>query len=287
MLASLQSGSATPAERAVARTAFAVITDDLLGRTDQEARAGAKIVAWPEASATGANVLAEDRPALLQRAGALAQQERIYLDLGLGVFPANAGAPAAMRDEAVLIAPTGAVVWTYEKTHPAPGDPPLAPSDGKVPLVETPYGRLGNAICFDLDFPALVRQAGRGGADVFLGPSDDWRAEDPVHAHAAAFRAIEGGFSLVRQASGGLALAVDYEGRVLAASDYFTTNQQVMVADVPTHGVHTIYATIGDLFAWLCIVSLLGFIGLAILQGRRRRSAATTATAAPEPQLAR
>ena len=207
--------------------------------------------------------------------------------MGLGVFPANAGAPAAMRDEAVLIDPTGAVVWTYEKTHPAPGDPPFVPSDGKVPLVESPYGRLGNAICFDLDFPALVRQAGRGRADLFLGPSDDWRAEDPVHAHDAAFRAIENGFSLVRQASGGLAIAVDYEGRVLAASDYFTTDQQVMVADVPTHGVHTIYATIGDLFAWLCIIGLLGLIGLAVLQGRRRRSAATTATSAPEPQLAR
>ena len=286
-LSALLAGTATPADRAAARTAFAVINDDLLTSTEREARAGAKIVTWPEASATGANVLAEDQPALLQRAGALAKQEDIYLDMGLGVFPDNAGAPLALRDEAVVLDPTGTVVWTYEKTHPAPGDPPLAPSDGKVPLVDSPYGRLGNAICFDLDFPGMIRQAGQGRADIFLGPSDDWRAQDPAHAHDAAFRAVENGFSLVRQASGGLALVVDYEGRVLAASDYFTTDRQVIVADVPTHGVRTIYATIGDLFAYLCIVGLLGLIGLAVLQSRRRRTTVTATTPVREAQLAR
>jgi len=44
-------------------------------------------------------------------------------------------------------------------------------------------------------------------------------------------------------------MAVDYEGHVPVASDYFTTDQQVLVAYVPVQGVHTIYATIGDLFA--------------------------------------
>ncbi len=286
-LTSLLSGTATPADRAVARTAFAIIDDDLLTRTQQEARAGAKIVAWPEASSTGANILDEDRPALLQRAGALAKQEGIYLDMGVGVYLSDASPPPLLMDEAVLIDPTGNVVWTYEKTHPAPGDPAIVPSDGRVPLVDSPYGRLGNAICFDLDFPGMVRQAGRGRADIFLGPADDWQAEDPAHAHDATFRAIENGFSLVRQASGGLAIAVDYEGRVLAASDYFTTDHQVMVADVPTHGVHTIYATIGDLFAWLCIIGLVALIGLAVLERRKHRSAATAAAPLPEPQLAR
>ena len=152
--------------------------------------------------------------------------------------------------------------------------------------METPFGRLAGAICFDVDFPSLVRQAGRGRADVFLGPADDWRAEDPVHAHDAAFRAIENGVALVHQASGGLALAVDYEGRVLASSDYYTTDAQVLVADVPTRGVGTIYATIGDLFAWLCIVALAALAVVAVAAGQRRRSAVTADTRVPEPQPA-
>ena len=82
-------------------------------------------------------------------------------------------------------------------------------------------------------------------------------------------------------------MTVDYEGHVLAASDYFTTDQQVMVAYVPMHGVRTIYATIGDLFAWLCIIGLAALIALTITQSRRRRSLAETAAPLPEPQATR
>jgi apolipoprotein N-acyltransferase len=155
-----------------------------------------------------------------------------------------------------------------------------------MPSVESPYGRLAGVICFDLDYPGTMRQAGQVGADLLLGPSDDWQGFDPAHAHDATFRAIENGFSLVREASHGLSIAVDYEGRVLSASDYFTTDHQVMVAYVPMQGVRTIYATIGDLFAWLCIIGLLGLTGLAIIQSRKRHSAAA-ATPLPEPQPTR
>lgn len=77
---------------------------------------------------------------------------------------------------------------------------------------------------------------------------------------------------LVREASKGLSITVDYEGHVLAASDYFSTDQQVMVAYVPMHGDRTIYAAIGDLFAWLCTVGLVALIGLTIVQSRKNRS---------------
>ena len=82
-------------------------------------------------------------------------------------------------------------------------------------------------------------------------------------------------------------MTVDYEGRVLSASDYYTTDDQVMVAYVPMHGVRTIYATIGDLFAWLCIIGLVALTGLAIIQSRKHRSAATAAAPLPEPQPTR
>jgi apolipoprotein N-acyltransferase len=275
----LISGKANQADRALARSAFAIIDNDLFKRSQQEAGAGAKIVVWPESSPTGAAILQEDQPALLEKAGALAKQEGVYLDMGLAVFLNETSKPPFAMDEAVLIDPAGNVVWTYEKTHPAPGDEGLfIPGDGKVPVVDSPYGRLANVICFDLDFPATVRQAGQAGADVLLGPSDDWQAIDPAHTQKAIFRAVENGFSLVRQVSKGLSMAVDYQGRVLAASDYFTTDQQVMVAYVPVHGVRTIYATIGDLFAWLCILGLAVFAGMAIIQSRRRRVSPASAT---------
>jgi len=53
----LFSDTATPADRERARQAFAPVNDDLLSRSEQEARAGAKIIVWPEG---GAEVLQED-----------------------------------------------------------------------------------------------------------------------------------------------------------------------------------------------------------------------------------
>ena len=73
-------------------------------------------------------------------------------------------------------------------------------------------------------------------------------------------------------------MAVDYEGQVLSASDYFTSDPQVMVAYVPMQGVHTIYATIGDLFAWLSVAALVVLIGVALA---RRRKADEAGAAEP------
>ena len=282
-LAALLAGKATAADRAAARSAYAAVTDDLLAHSRQEARAGARIVAWPETSPTGASVLVEDEPALLAQAASLTREEGVYLNMGLAVFLPDTGTGPFLQDEAILIDPTGHAAWTYLKTHPAPGEQGLLrPGPGTVPTIATPHGRLSNVICFDLDYPALVRQAGHAGTDIMLGPSDDWSAIDPQHAQRAAFRAVENGFSLVRQSSNGLSTALDYDGRVLAATDYFHTNRQVLVAYVPEHGTRTIYATIGDLFAWLATIGLLTLIGLSV--ARPRRHPTTMPLPAQEPQ---
>jgi apolipoprotein N-acyltransferase len=105
--------------------------------------------------------------------------------------------------------------------------------------------------------------------------SNDWRQIDPWHTQDITFRAIESGFSLVRQTSNGLAIAVDYEGSVLASSDYFSTGDQVMMASVPTQRTQTIYTLVGDLFAQLCITGLLILMGFALVRSRRQRVSRT------------
>ena len=72
------------------------------------------------------------------------------------------------------------------------------------------------------------------------------------------------------------ARAADYEGHVLAAADYFTTDQQVIVAELPTRGARTIYAAVGDVFAWLCLAGLAVLVGMAIRQRRRPQVSAPT-----------
>jgi apolipoprotein N-acyltransferase len=271
----LMSGMQTSAQRELYRQAYAPVNDELFARSEQEARAGAKIILWPEC---GANVLQEDEAALIARASALARTTGTYLDLGLCVQLSHPLPSRLIFDETTLIDPTGSIVWRYQKAHPVPGSDPFPPGDGLVPTIQTPYGRLSNVICFDADFPGTLRQAGQAGTDLMLVPGNDWREIDPSHTQMATFRAIENGFSLVRQASNGLALTVDYEGHVLASSDFFTTDPQVMVAYVPMQGVHTIYATIGDLFAWLSLAGLVALIGFALV---RRPKADEVEAAAP------
>jgi apolipoprotein N-acyltransferase len=95
----------------------------------------------------------------------------------------------------------------------------------------------------------------------------------------ATFRAIENGVSLVRPALSGLSTAVDAQGRILAQVDAFTTDAPTLVAMVATHGAPTLYARIGDSFAYLCIVGLLWLIALVIL----RRGAAEPSFGGGEP----
>jgi apolipoprotein N-acyltransferase len=90
----------------------------------------------------------------------------------------------------------------------------------------------------------------------------------------ATFRAIENGFSLVRPTSHGFSAAADYQGRVLGLTDYFTSEDPVMIAYVPIKGVTTIYSRIGDLFAWLCMAGLVAAIAWVVV--RRKAAKATS-----------
>src|SRR5215469_5497277 len=270
----------TEAQRQAIRPVLAQVDASLLALSQQEARAGAKMVVWPE---SGATVLQEDEAAFLRAAQAVAHASGIYLDMGLAVILPSQIPPFG-RDESVLIDPSGNIVWVYQKAHPVPGeeDLRLVPGNGQIPVVATPYGRLATVVCTDRDFLEIIRRAGQANAGILLVPGGDWRAIDPYHSQMAAFEAIESGSSLVGPVSYGLSVAVDYEGHVLAATDFFTTDPQLMVAYVPMQGVHTIYATIGDLFAWLSIAGLVALIVVALV---RRRTAGEAVVAATSGEL--
>jgi apolipoprotein N-acyltransferase len=279
----LVSGVSTPADRQTVHRATAPVFDELLARSAQEASAGAKIIVWPESSGN-VFLLQEDEATLLERASALARTTGTYLDLAMAVMPND---PTQFRDEIILIDAAGRVVWHYQKAHPMMGVERERPGDGKVPTVQTPYGRLSNVICTDADHPDTLRQAGQAGADIMFVPSNDWPEVDPYHTQAITFRAIENGYSLVRQTSNGLAMTVDYEGNVLAASDDFTTDPQVMVAEVPVRGVRTIYAMIGDLFAWFSGAGLVALMGVALVRRRKAREATHTSSVSAALPLGR
>ena len=271
--------SARYPDRSLMRAAFTSIENELLNASQREARAGAKIVSWPEIEAS---TLPEDEALLIERGKTLARQEHIYLEMAYRVVQQD---NTPIHNRAVLIDPQGHVVWTYDKAHPAPGADPSIPGNGIMPVVDTPYARIASVICLDAWYPGLMHQGGNKEIDVLIVPSEEWVGSSGGSlvwpAQETTFRAIEYGYSLVRQASGDMAMTVDYQGHVLAATDYYTTDQQTMVAYVPTKGVWTIYGLVGDLFTWLCILGFFALATFAVTISRRN----TLRASAPVPEL--
>lgn len=244
-----------------------IIQGNLLAQTAKQADAGAKIIIWGECDGI---VAKEDVQNFIHQGEQLAYQKHIYLGMSLWVMTRNLD-KEKYKDEVVWINPQGHVEGIYQKSKLVPPTEPYyySPGDGKLLISDTPYGRIGIAICFDADFPSLIQQAGRNNVGLLLVPSGDWQAIDPIHTQMATFRAIENGFSLVRGTTSGLSIATDNLGHTLSAVDYFnTSNGHVMVSQVYTKSTTTIYTRIGSLFAWMCVVGFLLLIIVAFFKPR-------------------
>jgi apolipoprotein N-acyltransferase len=236
--------------------------ENLLKLTEREADLGAKIIFWSEANAY---VYKGDEESLINRGKEMAMKKNIYLFMSLStVIPGQ----TLVENKVIGIEPNGNILKEYLKTHPTP-DEGAVPGDGVIQVINTPYGKIGWAICYDYDFPELIRQAGKLGADIMLNPSWDTKGMDPLHTKMATFRSIENGFTMIRQTNGGLSAASDYYGRILNFMDHYTNYSNhnrdlVMISYVPVEGVKTLYPVIGDLFAWTCVLGLLVLLVIAL-----------------------
>ncbi len=167
----------------------------------EAARHGARLLLLPEYSvlelATGRapDVRAELRtalelaPAAVEAAREIAWRHRVWLVPG--TFPFRDSGRKVNR--APLIAPSGHVAFQDKHVMTRfeaedwgidPGAPPA--------VFETRWGRIGISVCFDAEFPALVRAQVEAGAWLILVPS----CTDTLHGFhrvriAAAARAME------------------------------------------------------------------------------------------------
>ncbi|MEO8289696.1 MAG: nitrilase-related carbon-nitrogen hydrolase [Gaiellaceae bacterium] len=139
--------------------------------------AGARLVVLPELATSGyvfesadeARSLAQppDGPALRDWAEAAAAGDAIVI----GGF-AELGDDGAVYNSAAVVGPGGttavyrkAHLWDEEQVCFEPGGEP-------APVLDTPLGRIGVAVCYDLYFPELTRALVLGGADVLAFPSN-------------------------------------------------------------------------------------------------------------------
>jgi apolipoprotein N-acyltransferase len=249
--------------------------DWFLEGSRREARAGARLIVWPEQNLL---VFEEDEAAFLDRAQRLAADERVYLAMGMATI--HIGEKLPFENKLVIIDSSGRIVMSYRKSHPVAGWEAsiMKVGDGRVPVIATADGRFAGAICFDADFPEFIRQAALSDAHLLIIPANDWKAIKTIHFQMAAFRAVETGVPIVRAAASGISTAVDAWGRVLAVGDYFARGDGTTTAQVPVGRVRTMYGRIGDSFAWLCIVGVIALALMSVYRAAHRRIAASELT---------
>jgi len=152
-----------------------------------------------------------------------------------GEATATAG-ETRLANRSLLVDPRGAIVARYDKIHMFDIDLPggesyresnaYRPGSGTV-VVETPWGRLGMSVCYDLRFPHLYRALAQAGADFLAVPSVFTVPTGSAHWHVLLrARAIENGCFVFAPAqwgehtggrrSYGHSLIVDPWGEVLA-----------------------------------------------------------------------
>jgi deaminated glutathione amidase len=122
-------------------------------------------------------------------------------------------ADGRFANRSILINATGSVVAQYDKIHMF--DVTLSetesyheskgyrPGDTAV-LAQTPWGKMGLTICYDLRFPALYRALAQAGARVLVVPSAFARPTGEAHWHTLLrARAIETGCFVIASAQTG------------------------------------------------------------------------------------
>jgi predicted amidohydrolase len=184
----------------------------------EAAAAGARFILTPEAS----NILQRrreplfaalrplDQDPVVARARSLAAELGVQLLLGSVLVRREDGSAA---NRSLLIGADGAVAAAYDKIHMFDVDLPTGerhreseayrPGDRAV-VADTPWGRLGLTVCYDLRFPALFRALARAGAGMIAVPSAFTVPTGEAHWEVLLrARAVENGAWVLAPAQGG------------------------------------------------------------------------------------
>jgi predicted amidohydrolase len=217
--------------------------DACLARLEEAAAAGAELLVLPECAIPGymfesaeeALPFAEEIPGPSSEA-----LERECRRLGLyavcGLLERDGD---LLRNSAVLVGPEG-LIGTYRKTHlPFLGvDRFVTPGD-ELTVYDTPLGRIGVEICYDLRFPEVTRTLALKGADLVAHPTNFPMAAKVQTEVITLARAAENRIYLLtanrvgKERSGefcGWSQIVDPFGRRLAEAG--ETEEALLVADV-------------------------------------------------------
>ena len=189
----------------------------------------------------------------------LAAESNAYLTLGYFVKVNE----QVWRNETTVLSPDGHFLGVYGKDHPVTFAGESSPTRGTYPVYDTPLGKIGTIICYDLDFTDTARKIARNGAQLILVPSHDWPAIAEKHYTHLVFRAIENRVAMVKaDNSGNDSVIIDSYGRVIAAAITPGGDRtgRVVIGDVPLGTGDSPAVRLGDWMGWIALAGMAFFI---------------------------
>jgi nitrilase len=212
------------------------------GLIEEAAARGARLVALPE-NFSFMGLKDADKRAVAEADGAGPAQDflaataaRLKLWLVGGTVPLRAGADGRVAAASLVYDADGHRVARYDKIHLFDVDIPgraeryresahVAPGSRAV-VIDTPLGRLGLSVCYDVRFPELYRHLSAAGAQLLVVPSAFTAPTGRAHWETLLrARAIENlcyvlapaqsGFHPGGRETYGDSMIVDYWGRIL------------------------------------------------------------------------
>ncbi|MFL7838659.1 MAG: nitrilase-related carbon-nitrogen hydrolase [Candidatus Promineifilaceae bacterium] len=242
------------------------VHEQYLSMTEKAIADGAKIILWPEIAIIG---IEEDVQSVISNGQVIAEEGDVYLAMPtFTIFPDS----DRLAENVLFVAgPDGDVVIKHVKYGGNILEGTLQGSK-EIEAIDTEYGRLSGIICWDTNYPNIVRQVGHQNVNILLSPSKEWDGINPLHAEMAVFRALENGSAVVRQADEGLSIIVDGYGRTLASGEGLAGSGNYLLAEVPTSSPATIYPVIGDVVGIIALIGLAALIIVALMAHKRRDS---------------
>jgi predicted amidohydrolase len=212
------------------------------GLLEAAAARGARLAALPE-NFSFMGLQDADKRAVAEREGQGAAQDflaataaRLRLWIVAGTVPLSSGADGRVAAASLVFDAEGRCVARYDKIHMFDVDIPgrsesyresahVAPGSA-LAVVDTPVGRLGLSVCYDVRFPELYRQLSAAGAQLLIVPSAFTTATGRVHWETLLrARAIENLCYVIAPAQSGFhpsgretygdSMIVDFWGRIL------------------------------------------------------------------------
>jgi apolipoprotein N-acyltransferase len=260
-----------------------MIVDRYLQLSQQAVTNGAQFLIWPESSTPF--FFEEDSGGGVVRG----LVRTLGVPLLLGSDELEPGTPEKIYNAAFMLDTAGATAAVYRKIHLVPFGEyvpfqrvlffvgPLveavsAFSAGtRVTMLPVEGHMVSTAICYEVTYPQLAREAVRQGSEMLTTVTNDaWYGDSSAayqHFEMATMRAIEQGRYLVRSANTGISGIVDPYGRVLIRTNLFET--VAVVGEARFVQARTVYATIGDLAAFVSAAIVLLALAWAFLEGRK------------------